>query len=352
MSIAHIARPGIRAMKPYAAAEQIQETVRLNANEAPWHSPLDNFRRPLNRYPEIRPTAVRGALAGHYGVDVSQLAVTRGSSEAIDLLIRIFCREGQDNIVTIVPGFSMYRHYALVQGADVREVRSDPDENFAVAASDVLAACDQNSRIVFLCSPNNPTGTILSQETLVAILDARMNTSAVVLDEAYIEFSGEHSAIRLLEEYPNLIVLRTLSKAFAAAGARCGVALGDRAIIDMLDAVQAPYAIATPVVEWVEDALQADALAEAATHVAGICAERERLLGRLQQFAFIEHIWPSAANFLLVRLCNVQDVLTQSREDRVLLRHFGGELNNCLRITVGSREENERLLQSFARVGG
>jgi histidinol-phosphate aminotransferase len=351
MTIANLARAEIRALKPYEAAIQVDNTIRLNANEAPWTSSGDHFRRPLNRYPEIRPAALRAALAARYGCGSENLLVTRGTSEAIDLLIRVFCRAGQDNIVTTTPTFSMYRHYADVQGAELREVETTPGNNFEFDSEALLQACDESTRLIFLCSPNNPTGTLLARDTLLDILQERGQQSAVVVDEAYIEFADEVSVVKLLGEYENLIVLRTLSKALAFAGARCGSVIGPTDVISMLNAVQAPYALATPVVECVENALQAESLSEAERWVAKVVSERKRLVDALGELPFVRRIWPSAANFFLLEVDAADQLMRQTSSDNVLLRYFGGSLADCVRITVGTRAENDSLLESLAKVG-
>jgi len=350
MRIADLARAEIRALKPYEAAVQIDDTIRLNANEAPWTSSGDHFRRPLNRYPEIRPAGLRIALAERYGCAAGNLLVTRGTSEAIDLLIRVFCRAGQDNIVTTTPTFSMYRHYAEIQGTELREVETARDSNFAIDADAILEACDETTRLIFLCSPNNPTGGLIPVETLVDILERRGNQSAVVVDEAYIEFAEQASVVELLDRYENLVVLRTLSKALAYAGARCGSVIGPREVINMLDAVQAPYALATPVVECVENGLQTACLNEAEQWVRSVIAERARLADALAGMSFVRRVWPSAANFLLVEVDAVDELLQKSGQDKVLLRYFDEALSDCVRITVGTRAENDRLLQTLAKV--
>jgi len=351
MTIANLARAEIRALKPYEAAIQVDNTIRLNANEAPWTSSGDHFRRPLNRYPEIRPAALRAALAARYGCGSEKLLVTRGTSEAIDLLIRVFCRAGQDNIVTTTPTFSMYRHYADVQGAELCEVETTPGNNFEIDSEALLQACDESTRLIFLCSPNNPTGTLLARDTLLDILQERGQQSAVVVDEAYIEFADEASVVELLGEYENLIVLRTLSKALAFAGARCGSVIGPTDVISMLSAVQAPYALATPVVECVENALQAESLSEAERWVAEVVSERKRLVDALGELPFVRRIWPSAANFFLLEVDAADQLMRQTSSDNVLLRYFAGSLADCVRITVGTRAENDSLLESLAKVG-
>lgn len=350
MSIVKLARPAIRALKPYAAAEQVDDTIRLNANEAPWSSSADRFRRPLNRYPEIRPQALGERLARQFGCDAARILVTRGTSEAIDLLVRTFCREGKDNIVTSAPTFSMYGHYAAVQGASAREVASLPERDFEIDINALLDACDARTRLIFVCSPNNPTGTVLPRRSLLELLERRGNRSAVVVDEAYIEFSGEPSAVELLSQFDNLVVLRTLSKALAFAGARCGAVMGPAEVIGMLNSIQAPYALATPVVECVEDALADASVEEAQRSIAGVIRERERLVAALSRFAFVEKVWPSAANFFLVRVSDAAKLMRHCEEHGVLLRDFGGALDNCLRISVGSATENDKLLALLGRI--
>jgi histidinol-phosphate aminotransferase len=350
MSIAEIARPDIRGLRPYEAAAQVEDTIRLNANEASWRSGCDDFHRPLNRYPEIRPVKLRQLLAARYDCGTENLLVTRGTSEAIDLLMRVFCTAGVDNIVTATPTFSMYKHYAIVQGAGFHNVETNGDNDFAIDPVQILSACNEQTKLVFVCSPNNPTGTLVPEDTLRRIIDGRRGRSIVVIDEAYIEFAESASAVELLASCDNLVVLRTLSKALAFAGARCGSIIGNPEIIGMLDAVQAPYALATPVVECVENALQGNALADARQRVAETVDERHRLEEELVKLSFVSRIWPSAANFLLVAVDDADALMRHCRSDNLLLRYFGGELANCVRISVGSRDENNRLLESLARM--
>ncbi len=347
MSIVKLARPEIQALHAYNAAEQVDDTIRLNANESPRRSTVGSFRRPLNRYPEVRPQQLQRALAERFGCAFDELLVTRGSSEAIDLVIRTFCRAGVDSVLVTSPSFSMYRHYAEVQGANLIEVRSLPEQDFAIDVDAILAACDDTTRLIFICSPNNPTGTTLPRPELERLLQARGDASAVVVDEAYVEFGNHESTTALLGRYDNLLVLRTLSKALGFAGARCGAVAGPAAVIGMLSAVQAPYALATPVVECVEDALQDEQLELARETVAEIVTERERLAAALANYDFVGKVWPSDANFLLVRMDDAQRVMRHCEDNKVLLRHFGGDLDDCIRISVGTPEENDRLLQAL-----
>lgn len=349
MSIVRLARPAIRALHAYDAAEQVDDTIRLNANESPGECTVGNFRRPLNRYPEVRPQALQQALAARFGCAADQLLVTRGSSEAIDLVIRTFCEPGEDSVLITSPSFSMYRHYATVQGAKLVEVKTHAEQDFAIDIDDILQACEANTNLIFICSPNNPTGTTLPRADLERLLQERADASAIVVDEAYVEFGEQASVIELLERFDNLLVLRTLSKALGFAGARCGAVAGPAAVMRMLSAVQAPYALATPVVECVEDALQADQLELAQQTVVEIVAERERLAAALSEHAFIRKIWPSDANFLLVRVDDAAAIMRHCQSAGILLRHFGGDLDDCIRITIGSRDDNDKLLQALGR---
>ncbi|MGH8223683.1 MAG: aminotransferase class I/II-fold pyridoxal phosphate-dependent enzyme, partial [Woeseiaceae bacterium] len=183
MSISDLARPEIRALRPYAPARQLDGSIRMNANESPWTDD-DRVSPSLNRYPPVRPWALRDRLAGIYGVDAGRLLVTRGSSEAIDLLIRVFCRPGVDNVLLAPPTFGMYRVYAEIQGAGIRAVPMHSGEDFVFDVAGLLRAVDANTRLLFLCSPNNPTGNALGAGQLEALLEAAIGRFLVVIDEA------------------------------------------------------------------------------------------------------------------------------------------------------------------------
>jgi len=351
MSILALVRSEVRQLHPYDAAEQVDDTIRLNANESPQISSIGNFRRPLNRYPEVRPQRLQSTLAKRFSCADDQILVTRGSSEAIDLIIRSFCHAGVDYIVTPTPAFSMYRHYATIQGAGVIEVRGLAEHDFAIDVDALLEACTETTKVLFVCSPNNPTGTPLPRADLLRLLDARKGSSAIVVDEAYIEFGRESSAVELLRAYPNLLVLRTLSKALGFAGARCGAVIGAQEIIACLSAVQAPYALATPVVECVEDALHERQLTVAAEAVDRVIVERSRLMQEIGRFTFVSKVWPSDANFFLVRVDDAIALVEHCKSHNILLRYFGGDLSDCIRITVGSQSDNDTLLAALDRFG-
>jgi len=352
MSILDLARPEIRALQPYFAAEQVDQTIRLNANESPHISAIGNFRRPLNRYPEVYPQQLRALLANRFACTPPQLLVTRGSSEAIDLLIRSFCRAQRDSILTPSPSFSMYRHYAAIQGAKVIEVATAAEQDFALDIDALQTACDESTHLIFVCSPNNPTGTPMPRADLERLLHGRRDRSIVVMDEAYVEFSSDTSAVELLGIYPNLVILRTLSKALGFAGARCGAVIASTDIIHMLSAVQSPYAMATPVVECVEDALRDAQLQLSEQTVAGVIEERERLITAMQTLHFVQKVWPSDANFFLIRVRDARAVMQRCAEHNILLRHLGGELADCIRVTVGSKSDNAALMVALRSMPG
>lgn len=352
MTMTSLARPEISCLYGYESAGQRANTVRLHANEASWSGSGTPFDQPMNRYPEIRPDALRSRLADWYSVPRENLLVTRGSSEAIDLLIRTFCRCGQDSVTITPPTFTMYQVYADIQGAQVLKAPLVADDDFSVDCDTLIAACKTDTKLIFLCSPNNPTGQLIPRATILTILEARRDKSLVVVDEAYVEFSRSNSVAELLDEYENLVVLRTLSKALALAGARCGCVVARQEIIDLLDRVLAPYALSTPVIDCVMNALLPNRLAFAAKNIKATVAARDELAEQLRKLPVVERIWPSDANFLLVRFHDV-DVVRQATADAgILLRHFSDEagLSGCLRITVGSANENDMLINVLSNI--
>jgi histidinol-phosphate aminotransferase len=244
-----LARPDILTLKPYEHAVWDPAYERLHANENPWRATGDSSLAGLNRYPECPPVELIARLAQVYGVNPTQLTVGRGSDEGIDLLCRAFCRAGVDSVIVCPPTFGFYKVAAKVQGANVIEVPLLKERNFALDRAAVLAAWNPSVKMVFLCSPGNPTGNLLDandMEALCADLDSK---AIVVIDEAYMEFANRKSFVGLLDRYSNLVVLRTLSKAYALAGARIGSIIADADIIDLLNRVLPPYATPTSTVE-------------------------------------------------------------------------------------------------------
>lgn len=349
MSIEALARPEILALRPYVAASQPADAVRLHANETPFDAGGDH----LNRYPQIRPLDLQRSLARRFGVAATNVLATRGSSEAIDLLVRAFCIAGVDNIVITPPTFDMYRVYADIQGAATLAAPLDEDDEFAISPEPILERCNDSTKLVFICSPNNPTGSIADIETVEALLEARRDRSMIVVDEAYVEFSDRPSVSALLDRHDNLVVLRTTSKALGLAGTRCGALLGTERLVSVLDGVLSPYALSTPVIRRVLDALDDGRLATADSSVSAIVAERERVASALTPLPAVERVWPSQANFLLARFVDIEVTRDALREARVLIREFPEEpqLEDCARITIGTRADNDRLLAALGYEG-
>lgn len=346
-AVLKLARPEILALQPYQHAAWEPELERLHANELPWRSPGDDSLAGLNRYPEPQPRELIARLAALYDVPRESLLAGRGSDEAIDLLVRAFCRAGQDAVLICPPTFGMYSVAARIQGAAVVEVPLRAAAGFALDEAAVLAACTPRVRIVFLCSPNNPTGNLMDPAAVLRLAAALAERSLVVLDEAYIEFAGVPSAAAEIVRHPNLVALRTLSKAHALAGARCGTLIADAEIVALLRRIIPPYAIPELTNEAVCAALTPPRLAVMRARVETIVRERERLARALAASPQVARVWPSAANFLLVEFHDAADALARARAERLLLRDFRRlpGLGRSLRISVGTPEQNERLLR-------
>ena len=354
MSVLELARPEILALQPYSSArrEAGQAEVMLNANEAPWPPP---DTRPelralsLNRYPDPQPQILLERLAELYGVGSSQILVGRGSDEAIDLLLRAFCRPGLDAIALSPPTFGMYAVCAAVQGATRIEIPLDPQ--FGV---DVHGLCDSlptSVKIVFLCSPNNPTGACTSLIDIERIANAMRGRALVIVDEAYIEFASLPSASTLIARHENLGVLRTLSKAWALAGARIGCLLAGAEIIALLRKIMPPYPLPTPSVAAALSALTADGMALTRQRIALIIAERERMASALKRVPSVLEVLPSQANFLCVHFEDAGQIYRNLINGGVVVRDVGRYpgLAGYLRLSIGTREENSRLLEVLIR---
>lgn len=349
MSICDIAREEIRALVPYDADPPDSDFVNLNANEAPTFPYDAQLAGTQNRYPELRPRSLQSALADLFGIDIKKLCPVRGSSEGIDLLIRAFCRAYRDNVVVLPPTFDMYAAYANMQGAEVRTAPLSVERDFAVDWALLDDQCDENTRMVFVCSPNNPTGNLIPKSEILEFTRSRAGKSVVVVDEAYIEFSGCPSLASEIDRHDNLVILRTLSKAYALAGARCGAVLADDAVIDLISALTSPYAISTPVTRLVLTALQGSNRDAAERQIADIVTERNQLSTRLEQLDCIDRVWPSFANFVLAQFKNADVAGDKLAAAKLTVRQFANNecLRNCARITVGTAEENNRLIDAL-----
>ena len=348
-SVLDLARPDLRALRPYEPGAWEPGLTRLNANESPWRLPSDPTERGLNVYPPPRPDALRTALSRYYGAAPESLLVTRGSSEAIDVVIRGFCRAGQDSILVTPPSFDMYRVYATIQGAGIRTAPLDRTAGFRFDLPTVLAAVDETTRIVFVCSPNNPTGTVAAPADLAALAEALAGRALLVVDAAYQDYAEDQGLAALLGRHDHVVVLRTLSKFVALAGARCGVLLAAPEVVRFLENVLPPYQFPTPSIEIVLEALTEASLAVARERIALTLAERERLRRALAALDDVIEVYPSQANFVLVRVADRDAFVARARRGGVLVRTFSGDptLADCVRITVGRPEDNARLLTAL-----
>jgi histidinol-phosphate aminotransferase len=348
--VARLARPEILALEPYAHASWDPALERLHANENPWRGAADASQAGLNRYPEPEPRAVEARLAALYGVAADCLVAGRGSDEGIDLLARAFLSPYRDTALLCPPTFGMYALAARLQGAAIVEVPLRREAGWSLDEPGVLAALDHGVKLVFLCTPNNPTGQALPRAAVLAIAAAAADRAIVVADEAYVEFADEPSLAAEIARYPNLVVLRTLSKAYALAGARVGAVIAEPALAALLRRVRPPYALPTPTAEAVAAALEPGPLALARERIATLKAERGRLAAALAALPAVRRVWPSAANFLLAEWADARRALDAARRAGFVLRDFSGrrETPAALRITVGTPAQNDRLLEALA----
>jgi histidinol-phosphate aminotransferase len=352
IEILKLARPDILTLQPYQHAAWEPSFERMHANEMPWRAEGDLSGAGLNRYPEPQPEDLIAHLAALYGVASANVLAGRGSDEGIDLLVRAFCRAGVDSVLICPPTFGMYKVSARIQGAGIVEVPLIKERSFALDTDAVLAACAKypNIKLVFLCSPNNPTGNLLDRSSVERICKELENRAVVVVDEAYIEFAKTESLASQLARYENLVILRTLSKAYALAGARCGAVLAHAEIIEILARVITPYALPTHTIESVLELTNATHAAQAKDRISGILAEREKLTTQLSRLPAITRVWHSDSNFLLVGCVNPDQVLRAANSAGLIIRdpRSNPSLSDCVRISVGTPEQNERLLRAVS----
>ena len=348
--VKEIARADIVALKGYEHAAWDPELTRLHANELPWRNTGDDSHAGLNRYPEPQSQALIERLAALYDVPPGRVLAARGSDEAIDLLLRVFCRAECDAVVVCPPTFGMYAVAARIQGAQVLSVPLKAAEGFALDEEAVLEACAPHVKLVFLCSPNNPTGNLLDAKAILRIARKLAGRTLVVVDEAYLEFAGSESLARSIGRHSNLVVLRTLSKAHGLAGARLGALIADPEIVKLLRKVIAPYAITQLTIEAVMRFLSPLGAPAFQERIEMIRTERSRVLRALGSLPAVSRVWPSAANFVLAEFRDAASALASARNARFLVRDARGyaELKDALRITIGASAQNNRLLEAWA----
>jgi len=337
-----LVRRNVLNMKPYSSARDEfhgEAEVFLDANENPYPTPY-------NRYPDPLQWSVKQKLAGIKGVDPKQIFLGNGSDEPIDLIIRAFCEPNQDSIMITEPTYGMYKVSAEVNAVNVQQVLLTPD--FDIDLDAIPNTFDATTKVIFLCSPNNPTGNVLNREKIVEVL--KRFYGLVVIDEAYIDFTDSKSFLNELKKYPNLVVLQTFSKAWGLAGLRLGVCFASEEIINILNKIKYPYNVNIRTQELAMEAL--DNIYRKDIWVDEILQQREWLKGELQKLPLVEKVFPSDANFLLLRVKDAQSTYQYLMNNRIIVRDRS-RVNlcyNCLRITVGTPEENKRVIEALKQL--
>lgn len=354
--IKKLARKELVEMVPYQSArrlfasgdtEQANSKVWLNANEAPGNGNYQVSSKNINRYPDFQPDNLLNAYSDYCGLERSKILATRGADEGIELIIRSFCRAYQDSILICPPTYGMYAISAENHGASIVKVPLVSSSQGMQLNLDELAKQVGKVKVVFLCSPGNPTGNLLPKEQIIQAIELFSDTAIVVVDEAYIEFSPEETSTSLLNSYDNVIVLRTLSKAFALAGLRCGFTLASKEIITLLSKVIAPYPISAPVAEIASNALSSD-LANMTKRVQDCNKVKASLSAWLNDQDWCGEVFASNANFVLFRCTSQSEkkrIFDLLVSNDILIRDQSKQiqLDNCLRISIGSEQEITQL---------
>lgn len=341
-----IARPAIRDFAAYSARGGATGALHLDANESPWAPPPVSTTQDYNRYPEQQPPALRARLADLYGVKPENLMIGRGADEAIEVLLRTFCEAGQDNILICPPTFGYFKTAAEIQGAGIVEAPLNADFTWNKDLVLKTAEATKNLKIIFLCSPNNPTGNKIEGD-LVESLCAALPDTLIVVDEAYQEFSAGPSTTEKQSKFQNLVVLRTLSKVYGLAGVRCGVAIADPRVIGLMLKVLPPYPVPRPVERAVMAALSPSAMSVHMARLDVWIAQRSRMARELVKSPYVKTVYPSAANFLLLDIEDDETLLRELTKRQVKIRDFRSKMPGKMRISIGTPEENDIALAAF-----
>ena len=339
MNIQDLIRENIKTLKPYSSARDEykatgSEMIFLDANENP-------YENGVNRYPDPKQKDVKSVLATIKNCDVENIVLGNGSDEILDLIFRAFCEPKKDNIIMLPPTYGMYNVLAGINDIATKEVMLT--NKFQPNVDEILNVADENSKLLFLCSPNNPTGNSFDEKSIEKIL--KEFNGLVVIDEAYIDFSSQKSWLNRLEEFPNLVVTQTLSKAYGMAGIRLGICYASRTIVDILNRIKPPYNVneltQVKALERLED--QENVAAE----IQQIIENRDALFNALQDIPFVEKTYPSDANFILVKVDDANLRYDQLVENGIVIRNRTTQplCENCLRFTVGTTKENQKLIR-------
>ncbi len=334
-----LVRKNILALKPYSSARDEfkgEADVYLDANENPYPSGY-------NRYPDPLQWKVKELLSKQKGIKPEQIFLGNGSDEAIDLLIRVFCEPNQDSVMITEPTYGMYRVCANINAVSIQNVLLTRD--YQLDTEGIVKTVMSNTKIIFLCSPNNPTGNLLKVENIFSVLN--QFSGLVVVDEAYIDFAGDVSLIKELKNYPNLVILQTFSKAWGLAGLRLGMCFASETIIGLLNKVKYPYNVNIKTQELAIEALVK--IEDKNKAVTEILAERKKLIDELHDITFVKKVYPSDANFVLVAMENAPSIYQKLMQQGIIVRDRSAVVlcESSLRITIGTPEENKKLINTL-----
>jgi len=342
MNLESVVRKNIFNLKPYSCARNEfkgKASVYLDANESP-------YNHDYHRYPDPLQEELKKRISQLKKINPDRIMLGNGSDEPIDLIFRIFCEPTEDNVVAIEPTYGMYKVCADINNVEYRRVFLD--EDFQMNAKQLSTAVDNHTKVIFLCSPNNPSGNLLNRSEIRKVV--AHFPGIVIIDEAYIDFSSEPSWLHDLDNYPNLIILHTFSKAWGLASLRCGMAFASEEIIAFFNKVKYPYNLSTLVQKTILNQLNTGC-DNKNQWVELILEERKHLIDALKNLRIVEKVYPSDANFLLVKVNNANAVYTELVEKGVVVRNRSSVslCGDCLRITVGSKEENELLINALKK---
>ncbi|QCI16936.1 histidinol-phosphate transaminase [Buchnera aphidicola (Aphis helianthi)] len=347
--IIHLVRSNIKDLQPYESARRIggNGKIWLNANESPIPSSFTTNITLFNRYPECQPKNLISSYADYVGLLNDQVLVTRGADEGIELLIKAFCNPGEDAIIYCPPTYDMYAINARIANVKIKEIptfRNTWQINLEKIESNL-----NKVKLIYICNPNNPTGNIILKKDIINLLKITLECALVVIDEAYIEFSPKNSMIDFLQQYPNLIILRTLSKAFSLAGIRCGFTLANKEIINILHKVISPYPISTIVADIAVQSLNKNSIKNMQDRVLKINSNRNWLVNELSNISLVEKVFYSNANYILVKFHMFEKIFQHLWTNGIILRNQNHKiyLNKCLRISIGSYSECVRLIKEI-----
>lgn len=334
-------RPNVAGMKPYSSARDEfkdfdQEMVFLDANENP-------FENGVNRYPDPKQRDLKTLIAEQKNIETAQILAGNGSDEVLDLLFRAFCNPGIDNVISLPPTYGMYGVLSATNDIENREVLLN--ENFQPNVDAIFKKVDERTKMIFICSPNNPTGNLIDPQTITQILDKF--SGLVVLDEAYVDFAAAESWISQLLNYPNLVITQTLSKAYGLAGIRLGLCFASEAIINVLNKIKPPYNVN----KLTQDRAykRVVAIEEVHNEVNLILENRNELIDALKEVSYVEHIFPSDANFVLARVDDANVRYNELIKKGIVVRNRSSQAlcENTLRFTVGTAKENKVLIEAL-----